>query len=122
MNLERGEAILSAIYDDVDHRLNPEGHECWNCDGLGYTYDCIDEFCAQAEYGCPTCERRCPECAIFAGNRAKAIRLQVIELGDIDVAAAWIKERGRWHDGITETQIRDELSKARTASAPIGRE
>lgn len=28
---DRGELILTAIYDDVNHWLNPNGEECWHC-------------------------------------------------------------------------------------------
>lgn len=36
--------------------------ECWNCDGEGYVWDCIDGFCVNAEDGCKLCTRRCEVC------------------------------------------------------------
>jgi hypothetical protein len=110
---DRGERLLAAIYDDVDQRLNPSGDDCGHCGGEGYTYDCIDGCCANAEFGCATCERRCPECALFAGQRAKAVREAVIETNDIDISIAWLKIEGRWHDGISRDQVRDELQQMR---------
>lgn len=111
----RGDRILEAIYDDVDARLNPSGDDCPFCGGEGYTYDCVDGCCGNAEYGCASCERRCLECAIYDGQRAKAIREAVIKTGDVDVAVAWLKSVGRWHDGITEQQVRSELEAASLA-------
>jgi len=110
---ERGERLLSAIYDDVDGRLNPSGDECSFCGGEGYTYDCFDGCCATAEYGCAVCERRCSECALFAKQRAKAIREAVIEANDVDIAIAWLKEIGRWNDDVTTYQVRQELAEIR---------
>ncbi len=112
-NRDRGEIILSAIYDDVDHRLNPNDEACWHCGGEGLIYDCIDGCCEDAESGCDDCSRTCPECIIYTDQRAKAVREQVIASGDTDVAIAWLKEIGRWHDGITPDQVTAELSAAR---------
>lgn len=36
--------------------------ECWQCDGDGFSCDCIDGMCRDAEIGCDLCERRCDLC------------------------------------------------------------
>jgi hypothetical protein len=110
---ERADIMLGAIYDDVDRRLNPNGDECWHCGGEGETSDCFEEFaCIDPEGGCEDCRRPCPECRIHAGNRAKAVREEVIKLADVDVAIAWLKSIGRWHSGVTREQVEQELSAA----------
>jgi hypothetical protein len=112
--MDRGEAILDAIQDDVAMRLNPNGEECWHCGGEGYTHDCVDGFCEDAEIGCEDCSRPCPECVLFKGQVAKAVREQVIKCNDVEVATAWLKSIGRWNDSITPERVRDELAKAAT--------
>lgn len=42
-------------YDEADE-------DCPNCGGEGFTYDCIDGCCVDAEEGCELCERRCDWC------------------------------------------------------------
>lgn len=111
----RGERILDAIHDDVNNDLNPEGDSCWHCGGDGYTHDCVDGFCLDAEIGCEDCTRPCPECLIRKRDHAKAVRRAVVESGDVEVAAAWLKEVGRWSDDITMEQIGAELDAARSA-------
>lgn len=112
-DIERGERILVCIYDEVDNRLNPNHEECWHCGGDGETYDCIDGCCIDAESGCDLCARPCLECKLYAGRRAKAVREEVVKSGDIAVAVAWLKEKGRWNDSITVDQVRAEIEKAR---------
>lgn len=112
--LTRGERILDYIYDDVDQRLNPGGEECWHCGGEGYTFDCIDGCCLDAEVGCEDCSRDCVECKIYAGQRAKAVREEVIKSNSVEVATAWLKSVGRWRDDITEDQIKAQLADAAT--------
>lgn len=47
-------------YDDDDFDLD-EG--CWNCDGEGYVYLCVEEYaCVDPEGGCDYCMRRCYVC------------------------------------------------------------
>jgi hypothetical protein len=111
----RAEALLAAIYEDVDQRLNPGNDECWNCGGEGEICDCIDGLCEDAESGCADCARPCAECRINAGLRAKAVREEVIKFGDLDVAVAWLKSIGRWRDDITLDQVRQEMDEARAA-------
>lgn len=119
MPSDKGEILLGMIYDEVDRRLNPNDDECWHCGGAGETFDCIDGCCEDAEYGCEDCARPCLECRLFAGQRAKAIREEVIKSGDVDIAIAWIKSVGRWHDGITLDQVRQEMEAAKaTLEAP----
>jgi hypothetical protein len=110
--MDRGQRILEAIEDDVVMRLNPKGDECWHCGGEEYTHDCFDGFCEDAEYGCADCMRPCPECRLFKGQIAKAVREEVIKSGDVDVATAWLKSIGRWNDKITPERVREELEKA----------
>lgn len=111
-NVDRGEALLDAIYDEVDYHLNPNNDVCWNCGGDGVLYDCIDGSCFDAESGCELCSRPCPECHIYAAKRAKAVREEVIKSGDTDIAIAWLKQIGRWHDGLSRQMVQAELEKA----------
>lgn len=107
---ELAQGLLDAIYDEVDQRLNPSGEECWYCYGEGETANCFEEFaCIDPEGGCSECRRACPECRLYAGARAKAIREEVIRTGRVDVAIAWLKGVGRWDDGITREQVKAEL-------------
>lgn len=108
----RADVLLDLIYDEVDQRLNPNQEECWNCGGGGVTFYCIDGCCVDAESGCEDCERPCIECRINAGQRAKAVREEVIKANDVDIAIAWLKQIGRWHDGITPDQIKEQLAAA----------
>lgn len=116
---QRGDAILDAIYDDVDRELNPNGDDCWYCHGEGETSDCFEQFaCIDPESGCADCRRPCPECRINAGLRAKAVRIEVIKMADVDVAVAWLKSIGRWHPGVTREQVQKELDAERAALEP----
>lgn len=108
-------ATLDAIYDDVDHRLNPNDEECWHCGGEGETFDCFDGFCADAELGCPDCTRPCPECRQHSAARAKAVREAVVKTGDIDLAIEWIKSVGRWRDDITREEVKSQIVAAQAA-------
>jgi hypothetical protein len=113
---QRADALLDAIYDDVDRRLNPSGEECWYCGGEGEIADCFEEFaCIDPESGCSDCRRPCPECRLYARDRAKAIREEVIKLADVDVAIAWLQSVGRWSPDITREQVQTELEAGRRA-------
>lgn len=107
-----GEILLDMIFDEADQHLNPNGEECWHCGGEGATYDCIDGCCEDAESGCEKCERPCIECKLYAGRRAKFVHEEVIRSNDVRIATAWLKNIGRWHDGITEEQIKEQLAAA----------
>lgn len=111
----RADVMLGLIYDDVDHRLNPDGEECPTCGGDGYIADCFDGLCINAEFGCDDCTRRCVECARFQHARLKAVREEVIKSGDIDIAIAWLKEIGSWNDRITREQIKEQMDLAAAA-------
>lgn len=115
--VERGERLLDLIYDEVDQKLNPTGEDCWFCSGEGETYDCIDGCCVDAEYGCAECASPCPECRVYAGQRAKAIREEVIRSNDLDIAVAWIKSVGRWQDDTTIEDVRQQMAAARDVIA-----
>lgn len=39
-----------------------EDDDCANCGGEGYTHDCFDGFCLDADEGCDLCTRRCDWC------------------------------------------------------------
>lgn len=120
MGEERGKVLLDAICDEVDQRLNPGGDDCPFCGGEGVTYDCIDGCCVDAESGCDYCARKCVECVIFDGKRAKAVREEVIKSDDIDLAREWLKGVGRWHPDISDERIRQEIATAREALAKVG--
>ena len=48
-----------------DHMADDHGQDdgCWNCDGDGYVYHCIEDGgCVDPEGGCDLCERRCEVC------------------------------------------------------------
>lgn len=110
--MDRGERLLEAIYEEVEQKLGLTGDDCWHCGGEGYTYDCIDGCCEDAESGCPQCERRCPECAEREHAFRNAVREDVIASGDVDLATAWLKSVGRWRDDITRERITAELEVA----------
>lgn len=82
----RGRMLLDFICDEVDHRLNPGGEDCWYCGGEGVTFDCFDGFCLDSDVGCEDCTRDCPECRTHKHNYLKAVREEVIRTNDIDVA------------------------------------
>lgn len=110
---DRGEVLLGLIYEEVDRQLNPNNDDCWHCGGEGVVFDCFDGFCVDADSGCDQCTRSCIECKIFAGQRAKAIREEVIKSGDITVAKAWLKSLGRLTPDITDERIQKELDACR---------
>lgn len=48
---------MSDEFDDFDD------HDCWNCSGEGFVYDCFEEYaCIDPESGCDMCGRRCDVC------------------------------------------------------------
>ena len=55
----------SCIQDYIDSQMFDYDEDCGQCDGSGYTYDCIDGCCANPEDGCRLCERRCDFCNPF---------------------------------------------------------
>jgi len=109
---DRGEMLLGMICDEIDQRMNPDDEECPECGGEGYTFDCFDGCCVDADSGCDDCGRRCIACARHKHTRLKAVRMEVIKSGDVDIARAWLKEIGRWKPEITDDQIRAELAAA----------
>ena len=119
---ERGERILDSICEDVDHQLNPDGDDCPECGGEGGTYDCIDGCCLTAEEGCPDCFTPCVECRIYERNRRRAIRREVVELGDVDVGIAWLKTFGQWSDEITRKQVSEALKREKAKMAEAAAE
>lgn len=118
-NDNRGQRLLDWIEEDVDFRLNPEGEDCPECHGEGGTYDCIDGCCVDAEDGCPDCFTPCLGCRIYERDRRRAIRKEVVELGDIDVGIAWLKSVGRWPHDIPREQVAEELEREKSKLAEI---
>jgi hypothetical protein len=115
----RGEILLDCIEEEVMQRLNPSGEDCPECGGDGYTYDCFEEFaCIDPESGCADCERRCRWCVELKHDRLKAVREEVIKSSDPDIAIAWLKQIGRWHEGITVDQVKEQLSRASKPVSP----
>lgn len=48
---------MSDLDDDYD-----DG-SCWQCGGEGFTFDCFDGACEDAEIGCDDCTRPCSICS-----------------------------------------------------------
>lgn len=117
---EKGERLLDWIIDDIDRRLNPDGEDCPECGGEGGTYDCIDGCCLNAEEGCPDCFTPCIGCREYERDRRRAIRKEVVEMGDVDVGIAWLKSVGRWPHDIPREQVAEALEreKNRIAETP----
>lgn len=115
--VERGKVLFDCICEDVERQLNPDGDECPDCGGEGYIFDCFDGLCFDAESGCDDCMRRCPECARYKHACLKAVRLEVIKAGDVDIAREWLKSVGRWSNDITTERIKAELESGRAALA-----
>lgn len=95
MNISKENFLLDAIYDDARHELNPSGDDCWSCGGEGYTFDCIDGCCEDAESGCQDCATRCLECRSFEANIERYVRVQVLRAMDVPLAVAWAQRKGR---------------------------
>ncbi len=112
---DRGERILECITDEVLHRLNPNGEDCFNCGGEGETHDCLDGHCEDAESGCDMCTRKCFECVSFAAQVAKAVRVEVLRSFDINLATAWAKRQGRWREEISDAEVLANIHAARSA-------
>jgi hypothetical protein len=110
----RGEILLEAIHDEVEHRLNPSGEDCPECGGDGFIYDCFEEFaCVDPESGCSDCERKCRGCLQAKHDRLKLVREEVVKSDDVDIAIAWLKEIGRWRDDITADQVKEQMTAER---------
>src|SRR6185312_7378551 len=58
LTAERLEQLKSAAEHFLD-RGNIDNGDCWNCGGEGYTFDCFDGCCEDADVGCDDCTRRC---------------------------------------------------------------
>jgi hypothetical protein len=114
--LDRGEVLLEFIEDEVRQRLNPDDEDCWNCGGEGYTADCIDGCCADAESGCELCSRDCVECKINEITFKKCVRIEVLRTLDLDIAIAWLKSRDKWSDGFTRNDVLLNLHSGRVAT------
>lgn len=104
MNISTANFLLSAIYDDAHHELNPSDAECWNCGGEGY----LDDTCTCGEDTCCCLEptpQACPECAIFEASIERYVRVQVLRAMDIPLARAWAQRKGR---GALAAKMSDE--------------
>lgn len=69
----------------IDSQMFDDEEDCGQCGGEGYTYDCIDGCCANAEEGCRLCERRCDFCNPFKPTPEQAKERE--QLGQILAAA-----------------------------------
>lgn len=105
--------VLDALYEDAHRELNPNDDECWNCGGEGYTADCFDGCCEDAESGCEDCSRPCPECARFKADIERYVRVQVLRSFDVPLARAWISRKGRAKEGQTDQFILANLHAGR---------
>lgn len=117
MNISKENFLLNAIYDDAHQELNPSGDDCWHCGGDGYTYDCIDGCCVDADSGCADCASRCQECRIFEARIEKYVRVQVLRAMDVPLAMAWAKRKGRGAlaTKMDEREVRANLHAGRVA-------
>jgi hypothetical protein len=117
MNISKENFLLSALYDDAQQTLNPSGDDCWQCGGEGYTFDCIDGCCCDAEAGCETCASRCPECRSFEANIERYVRVQILRAMDVPLAIAWAKRKGRGDlaDKMSEREVLANLHAGRVA-------
>lgn len=59
VEIETGDLCKQCFIDD---QIFSNDEDCGQCDGSGYTYDCIDGCCVNAEDGCHLCEQRCDFC------------------------------------------------------------
>lgn len=113
MNISKENFLLNAIYDDAHRELNPNDDECWHCGGEGYTYDCIDGCCEDAEAGCEDCARRCIECATFEASVERYVRVQVLRAMDIPLARAWLERKRPSKAGVPDNKILANLHAGR---------
>jgi len=118
----KGQLTFDWICEHVDFSLNPKGDDCPECFGEGGTYDCIDGCCVNAEDGCPDCFTPCLECSAYKRDRRRAIRKEVVELGDVDVGIAWLKSVGRWQHDITREQVAEALEREKAKFAETAAE
>lgn len=93
MNISKENFLLNAIYDDAHQELNANDDDCPHCGGEGYTFDCFDGFCVDAESGCEDCARRCPECVRLEKQIERYVRVQVLRAMDIPLARAWLNRK-----------------------------
>jgi transcription antitermination factor NusG len=100
-------------YLDALSLSDGEQDECWHCGGEGWTHDCIDGFCEDAEDGCELCMRRCVECARRVRDEARADRVAILRTIDVELAVGWAVITGRWREGLTRRDVLRELHSAR---------
>lgn len=91
-----------------------EQEECWHCGGEGFTYDCIDGCCEDAEDGCELCARRCVECALRARDDARKDRVAILRALNVDLAIGWLFGKGRWREGLTRRDVLMQMHHERT--------
>ena len=115
MKISNEDFLLNAIYEDAQRELNPSDEECWNCGGEGYTYDCIDGCCEDAESGCEQCASRCRECVHFEASIERYVRVQVLRSLDIPLARAYARRKGRLKEQHSDQHILANLHAARAA-------
>lgn len=110
---DRGEVLLEIIHEDVSRRMNPNDEECFHCGGEGYTFDCFDGFCEDAEIGCEQCARPCVECKLHEAKIKRAVRIEVLKACDVDLAVAFAKSTGRWSEPLSSDEVLANIHAAR---------
>lgn len=103
---ERAARRLDAIEDQA--RLDVYGHDyedCGECGGEGVVFDCFDGLCADAEWGCEDCTRRCRACARLQRQyRLRILRELALSL-DVDAAILWLRQLDHWPGGIDARHV-----------------
>lgn len=112
---ENGMLILGYIEDEVRREMNPDGEECPGCGGAGEIYDCIDGCCVDPESGCAECARPCYECKMEERAFVKRVRVEVLQMLDVDVAVAYLKRYKKHYVPTSREKLVYSLHEARTA-------
>jgi len=115
LTAERLEQLKSAAEHFLD-RGNIDNGDCWNCGGEGYTFDCFDGCCEDADVGCDDCTRRCFECARREYDAKRADRIAILRALDIDLGIGWLVSIGRFDPRISRETVLVNLHAGRTRS------
>jgi hypothetical protein len=113
MKISKENALLDMLFDQAHFDLNPSDDDCPNCGGEGYTFDCIDGCCADAESGCEDCAKRCVECLRFEGAIRRHVELDVLRSMDLPLAKEFLRRTNRWSERITERKLLANLHAGR---------
>lgn len=88
--------------------------ECWHCGGEGWTYDCIDGCCEDAEEGCELCAQQCVECVRRVRDELRAERVAILRALDVDLAIGWLYGYSSRRESLTRADVLRELHIERT--------